>query len=265
MAKPNPRLAPLRAQVRKAHRAATNKVSRVKATTGAELSGTSHDPRGNIGNVKVLTEKQLAAQLRRLESFNSRSTQFVALKDGKPATRSAWNQHVKEQSALNAKKQTEHDSVKDIPAALGDETIGQRQAKMTADHAGAGNPAVNPFRPLNRLPGNFKDEKSLKKLTRDLQKRQNAKYDDKEHRENRKIFSKIIKDLGNDDLAKAVRKLTPKQFKYMWLYTGFVAALTKKYEMNKLVSKDEQPWYESVIEDAYSDIDVFIDWAKKIR
>jgi hypothetical protein len=260
----NSRLAAQRAEVLRLQRNAGKKISRIKSQ-GVVVAGTEFDVRKDRKLIAGYNEKQLAALAARLTSFNSRTMQFVPDREARPVPRTEWKKFKAAEQFLNTKKARELASVADMKMPIGDSTVGQRTAQMTADHAWAGNPAVNPFRPSNKLPTDIVSRRALKKLTKNLQKRQNAKYDDKEHRQNRKIYKKMFDDAGASDLAKRINKLTPKQFMFMWHYTGFVEAAKKKYVLKQLMGHMEVARHESVLHDAFTDMEKFVEWAEGIR
>lgn len=263
MAKP---LDSKRAQAIKLQRNAGKKISRNKSAQGAIIAGSEYDPRKALADISTMRGRDLDAHIRRLTKFNSRQTQFVAGHEGAPMPRSDWQAYIAAQNGLNTKKKREHDSVANIPLPLGDETIGQRTAKMTPDHAGAGNPAVNPFRPVNRKAGDIVSNKKLKELTKKLRKQQGSKWDAEEHIATRDIFSDMIGRIGAPELSDAVGKLSAKQFMMMWHYTDFARALSEWYHIVKeLVDGGEKEWYEDAIEDAFDDVWVYVRWAEKIK
>ena len=262
MAKP---LDSKRAEVLRLQRNAGKKISRVKGKQGAVVAGSEYDPRRALSDISTMRGRDLDAMIRRLTRFNSRDTQFVAGHEGVPMPRTDWRAYVAAQEGLNAKKKREHDSVKDIPMPLGDETIGQRTAKMTPDHAGAGNPAVNPFRPVNRLPGDITGTAKLKALTKKLRKQQGSKWDAEEHIATRNIFRDMIDKIGAPELAAAVGALSPKQFMVMWHYTSFASDLSRWYEVAKeLVDDGEKEWYDDSLADAFDNIWGHVRWAKEL-
>lgn len=266
MASKNPRLAAARAEVLRLQRNAGKKISRQKSSHNAHLAHTKYDPRVPRERVNMLNEKQLAALAGRLQAFNSRTTQFVGIHGGTAVPRSDWLAYKAEETKLNAKRAERLNKIKDIPMPIGDETVGEATAKMTPGHASMANPAVNPYRPLNRNPKGVMSRKALRDLMRDLKKKQKSKWDDEEHKTNRDTFRQMITRLGDTEMADAVGALTPKQFYMLWHHTDFVRNLSERYELaGNLLDDEDKAWHEQVIEDAFADNWIFIRWAQKIK
>ena len=263
MAKP---LDDKRALVLRLQRNTGKKISRNKSQNGTLLAGTEYDPRKALADISKMRGRALDAQIRRLTAFNDRSTQFVAGHEGVPLPRSDWRAYEAAQNGLNAKKKREHDSVKDIPLPHGDETIGQRTAKMTPDHAGAGNPAVNPFRPLNRQPSNITGTAKLRELTKKLRKQQGSKWDAEEYKATQAIYKAMVARIGAPELADAIGALSPKKFMLMWHYTKFAEDLSRWYHVAKeLVDDGEKEWYDDSIADAFDSVWDHVRWANALK
>jgi len=263
MAKP---LDDKRALVLRLQRNTGKKISRNKSQNGTLIAGTEFDPRKTLADISRMRGRALDAQIRRLTAFNDRSTQFVAGHEGVPMPRSDWRAYEAAQNGLNAKKKREYDSVKDIPLPHGHETIGDRTAKTTPTHPGAGNPAVNPFRPLNKQPFNITGTKKLRELTKKLRKQQGSKWDAEEYKITQDIYTQMITRIGNTDLADAVAALTPKQFMIMWHYTKFAEDLSRWYEIKKdLLDDGEKEWYDDSLANAHESIWDHVNWAKELK
>jgi hypothetical protein len=255
-----------RAQVIRLQRNAGKKISRNKSANGTIIAGSEFDPRKALDDISKMRGRDLDAQIRRLTRFNSRDTQFVAGHGGVPLPRTDWRAYEAAQNGLNAKKKREHDSVKDIALPHGDETIGQRTAKMTPDHAGAGNPAVNPFRPLTRQPSNITGTAKLKELTKKLRKQQGSKWDAEEYKATQAIYKAMVARIGAPELADAIGALSPKKFMLMWHYTKFAEDLSRWYHVVKeLVDDGEKEWYDDSIADAFESVWDHVNWAKKLK
>ena len=250
--KPNSRVAQLRAEVKRAHRAATQKISRAKSSKGVVLAGSEFDPRGDIGKVKVYTAKQLESQLARLKAFTARNAQFVADAKKNPIPLGEWKEYKAAETVYNNRVLNEFNAIKDVSIQVGNTsmTVGERAAKMRADHPLAGNPSVKaPHNAVVREPFNIKNRAALKKLTKDAKRKMDPEYDKSELKRQQAEMRQILDAIKSPKLDADIKKLTGQQFNLLWNWTPFADAASTWYEMvQKLVAGEDEPWHYDVIE-----------------
>ena len=221
---------------RKRHRAATRKISRLRAK-GVDVSGSSLDPRQDLGKIKKLNSKQLDAHIARLDKFVSRETSFVSGANKTPLTGSLWQQHQRLVAAVNKKNAKPYGNVKDIFLPSLGMTVDQFQGTKPT-HPVSGNPASRaPHLPIQRSSKGIPNDKQLKKLIKDLQAKLQPDYGDKIIRRERKTLGAFLKTIDKvsavKDISKDFRGLSDAQFAFMWNYTNFAAISSFDYEIAK--------------------------------
>lgn len=254
------------------HKAATRKVSRVKSTFGAEVSGTRYDPRRDPSKIKSYTTPQLKAYMRDLGRFNSRQTQFVAGADNVPLKRQTWQSYVQAEQAFNQRLNQRLDRVKDIRTPDGGMTLGERN-EMLPKHPVAGEGASGIARKeVHRGARQFPSEDKLVKMTRQIKEKSKRSQTQKELKAAQQSWIKISADLKNKSLSDAVKRLSPEQFDMLWNYTRFSTNVSLPYEIAKdmLSKKDKmseakqselQNQYDIQLREAHK----AIMWAEKIK
>lgn len=247
---------------------ANKKISRLRTKADVEVAGTRYDPRTTRRNIARYTEKQLDAYIARVSSFTDRGTQFVGDLDRRPIPSGEWRDYKRGERAHRKHMDDRFNSIKDIklPGAPGNpaaETIAQRRSKMTADRKLAGNPSVNdPFNPPARTPAGVKDRAALKKLTKDMKRKSERGWDDRELKRQIGEFSQMMKKVGDPELSKKIANLTTGQFFTLWNASNFATAVSTQYEQSQLMLRGkDQPYHEQLVRDAFSDAHRLVDWA----
>jgi len=260
-------LAEKRSQALHLQRRVNHKISRLRTKQDVEVAGSQYDPRRPVRNIKRYTQKQLDALIARQTQFVDRATQFVPDAQRRPIPASEFKPLHVAQVRLRERRQAELDAKRNTPTASGTETIGQRRDKMRSDRKMAGNPSVtDPYEPKVNASKDIANRKAVKKLLRDAQQKLNPGWEKKEFQRQIGEFSKMVGRIGDADLAAAVKKLSPAQFRTLWNDEGFAAAVSSQYEIVRtaLISEEDKPWHVQIIHDAFADARRMVDWAAKL-
>ena len=256
----------LRLEVERLRRAATRKVSRVKARTGARVSGTEFDPRRAPQQHKRYTRKQLETYQSELQSFLSRRNQFVPDASKRPIPRAEWQAYKRREKAYKDVAGKVYEQVKDVELPSG-ETIAQRLAKMDVLHKHMHNPTVNTiFDPHERNPGDVVSRKALDKLTRDLDRKSKPRNIKTMVRQAREQFGKMMSVVNAPELTRAVEGLSHDQFIALWNHTNFASAIAMSYDSaKKMLSPKEESWGHEKVRQQTNDAMELITWAKGLN
>ena len=262
----------LRAEIKRLRTNATKKASRIRVNHGANVTGSSFDPRRRAGVEKSYNKRQLETYKKNLESFLSRKTQFVGGAGNTPITRQDWLKYKKAETSYNDFVNKNFDSVRNYelpkpPTARRGETIGERMAKMTPDRREMRGSSVNsPYDPVVRDPFRVKGIEALRKLTEAAEKRLRDSQTGKDLKDAREQFSKMKAYIGKDDpIFKDIDSLTDDQFSVLWFFTPFADQVSMEYNILQLLNEGKGKAFAaptiSNARDTYSEL---IDWAKKI-
>lgn len=257
----------LRAEAAKRHRAATNKISRLKQNRNVEISGSKADPRREKANIKRYTASQLRTYIKELNSFIDRKVQFVPDAHRRPVAGSLWDQYKALETRYNARVERELDKYRDIKIPKSNMTVGQRLAMMTPDHPRMGGSVAvhSPYEPINRKPTAAASAKAVRRLIRDMKNRLKPDYFDRNAESGRDVANKMLALFHRPDLNDKLNALTNKQFSFLWNLTGFATALSLGYEgaLSQL-SDDEKPWHTQAIEHAIEDAIDEVKWVSEL-
>ena len=263
MVSPQNDIAALRARVAKAEQSAARKIQRNKREKGVELAGSQFDPRKPSANINSMRSRDLLAYERRLKSFTNRRTQFEAGVRGAPLPRQDWERYKATETKLRAQAEKALEPMKDVKLpGPGDETVGQRAAKIRTKHPTATNQG---YLPPERQPKNVKDADSLKKLTASNRKRMTKKFRVDEHERARVEFGKMVEVFKDDSLSKAIDKLTTAQFDMLWNLTKFADAVSLTYHHIKSKNTAKQQAPQEVIESQLSQAKTLVEWVSQFN
>ena len=120
----------LRAEAKRLQRNAGNKISRLESK-GIRARGSEFDPRIASKRIDGMNSRQLNSHIRRLNSFNARSNQFVSVGDSKPLPLAEWRAYKKAEAAHNRMVQARIDQVGKIGSPESMMTLEQRLAMRT--------------------------------------------------------------------------------------------------------------------------------------
>ena len=238
-----------REQVRKLHRAATAKLSRLRAK-GVDLGGSKDDPRRDLGKVKRYTGKQLSAYLSELQSFTSRKTSFVPGIKGKPLSGSLWNEYLSVQKAYNAMTDKGFREVKDIFLPSHGTTIEGLQASKPL-HPISGNPATRaPNIPVDRSPKGIPDDRAIRRLIKDLRNKMSPSYQADLVKRNKNTAMKMLVGIGDLAIIEDIGSMSKKKFATLWNYTKFAEVASFDYAIAKSQYHDNKTlaWHDSAFD-----------------
>lgn len=256
----------LRSLARKRHQAATRKVSRLKAG-GAVIAGTANDPRRNLADVSKMTTREAKAYIRRLDTFNSRETQFVPGARGAVLQGKLWAEHQKLQGQLNAEKRAGLSTIKDLFIPHTGMTIGERVAMSTPNHPVTHPPAsYAPHLQFSTSSRGIPNDEALKKLIKDLKSQVNGKFFKRKAKYQRVAADKIVDGISNTSLADKYKTLSPAEFNILWNYTDFARITSLDYVNRKNVLHDQKElaWYDERMDVQIREANQLIDEVKAL-
>ena len=257
----------LRGEVARLRKAATRKVSRVKKTSGAELSGSAFDPRRAPHREAKYTKSQLATYKRELQGFLARSNQFVGLAEGQAVPRGKWERYKSLESQHNARVNEGYQKVANIELPSG-EPIASRMARSTPDHRHMRSAQVNAlYDPIQREPQQVNSLKGLDKLIAQYMDRVgNKNWRQEKVATGRRVFDAMADRIGNEELADKMAELTDEQFDVLWNYTDFPREMSLDYQHMKLLhEKRDVPYMRQASENAAAGYADRIKWAKGLQ
>lgn len=216
------------------HKAVTRKVSRQKASTGVEISGTEYDPRTDMSFIRTATASELRALVRKQNKFLDRQTQFVPDADLKPLPKKIWQEYVKAEARKHEFVKKTYAEFKDVEIGPSGMTVDSRMAAITPLHAHMGQHTTdNPYKLSKRASTSVYGVSGLKKLI-DHTKRLATQKHQKEALDNHRLgVAKMLDAIGNDEMSQKLSKLTSKQWAYLWKYTPFAANIKPTYQHYK--------------------------------
>ena len=214
------------------------------------------DPRKPGKWVAHASSRELNAQIKRLETFNSAKTQFFGDASGRPMPKASWGEYKKVERELNKWRGDFFDSVKGTRLANGttiEQAVGLRGYKYHAK--------IDDFvKEKNVDHTAFTSEKALKRRTSELRKinREGAKGMTARARNH---FASIAADSMMDGLpiVDRVKGLSDDQFLVLWTSTDFQKQLSTVYQALRaglLDNYNTEPY-----EQALENVNELLDWA----
>ena len=234
MAKKDAELLALRAQLIQRQRAAANKISKNRRQRGVEIAGTQFDPRVSRETIARLSKASLKKRLSTVDSFVSRSTQFVPGHEGTPLPRNDFNQARALVERAKAKRQSWENQISAITLPNSSETIGQRRAKMRGPHSRGGGAANAPeVLPINFDEMRFTSAEGLKVFMKNISKLNKTGHKPGSVQLWRDQYNQMLGTIGGTrgaQMKAAGDALTDKQFSVLWNDTPFSTAISIEYE-----------------------------------
>lgn len=245
----------LRDEVKRRQRAASAKVSRLRAKN-VEISGSQFDVRRDPSKITRYNRPQLESYLSQLNTFTSRSNQFVAGSGGAPIRASKWREFQAEQRKFNAKVQRAYEPIKDLGNPAAGMSIVQYDETIRPNRvAAAGRASHRPMSPRDVQVHRVPDEKALDILTRDMRRRNRREYMPEELSKQRKQLKQMLNTIGVPEYLDLAGKLTDDQFDVIFNYMQFAEDVSLRYTMMQTQSRSiKDQTYESVLEDNASGI-----------
>ena len=263
--RPSPELAALRAQVIRAHKNATRKVSRLRNQVGVELSGSNADVRRPLSKVRKYNATQLTKYAAELQQFNSRGAQYVRGAGRQPISGDLWKRYQGVESRVHAIFNAQYEKYKDLKLPRGDETVNDRMWKMRPKHRAMANMAVNSmFDPVKRASKGVMSDKALVKLIGEQENKLKPEYISKRIAEHRDTVEKLMDVVGDAKLGELVGSLNDEQFFVLFEYSGFVESLSTWYEITMMATAKRLVWHDTIQNDMFEDTWLLAKWAKKL-
>lgn len=225
----------LRKLARTRHRAANNKVSRLKNDKGVIIAGSDYDPRRNLTAIKRYNKTQLNAYINQLNAFTGRKTQFVSGVEGQPLSAAKWSEYKAAENAYNQIAGKYMKSIGDIVIPGSGLTVAQREAAMRNTMFGVDKSASNRrFSPRDRNPSNVNGDKALDTLIKEMRVKSTRKYSRQETARGRYEAQKMLDALGDARLSASLRNTDDDAFNLLWHHTSFANDLSEDYAMHGL-------------------------------
>lgn len=266
----NPELAVLRSLAIRKTRNASDKIRRIRqAENGPIVAGTSHDPRREFSKINKYNSRQLHAYIKQLNTFNARTTQFVADSKKRPMPIKLWQKYKSQEDAMNERKAKEFNRVKDMRLPNG-MTIGEYDAMTTPAVPQMANPAINsPYAKTNRKSRAVVSEKALKKLTKDSSGKWTKTDLRKRTQEGRRIANDMLSLINDNELMGRLDSLSDSQFNVLWNYSkAFAHNLTLLYALVQKRMREgdnlEDGYISAVEYSAYDEVRELVDWAEEL-
>ena len=221
-------------QALRLHRAATRKISRIKATNGTEVSGSKYDPRQSPDWIRNATDAQLGALIRKQTKFLDRTTQFVPDAQLKPLPQKLWQAFKQAEAKKNLFVQDNYEPYKDIEIGPAGMSVDSRMRTITPLHAHMGERTTdNPYKKANKSSTSVYGEAGLKALIKDMRSKSTKAHQQKSLGHHRDGVIKMAQDIGDPLLEHKVKSLTKAQWLVLWKYTQFGRLIKVPYQHYK--------------------------------
>lgn len=276
------------ADVKKLHRGANNKVSRLKGKE-INVAGTEHDVRRDIKKVSRYTAKQLATYKSQLESFNDRSTRFIGDANGNPMDLEAYKIYKEREKAVKAKQAKQHAKIANIKLPIPgvdkkgnatfkssprSQTVNERNVRILPTRpAGKDRTTNSTFKTAERKPRNFKSEKSLEVMSKAMAKRLDPNYRKEQIAEQRRILGDMLNVINAKKLTVDLHRLSDDQFDLMWNNTSMPDDVKEMYLIMKKALEADYDDDQEKLDAFYNDendthierIGLWLDWAGSVK
>jgi hypothetical protein len=250
----------LRAELKKARQAVTNKINRVQKSTGAKVGGSEFDPRRRAGIENQYNAKQLQSHLSELKDFMRRGNQFVALSGGAPATKGEWYVYKRREQAQAAAREAYQAVQAKIDTPSGYTALQNKQNATEGPNA----IVQGPYRTIDRSPSDVASRSALKSLSENLLNQIKPNYLAGKIGQGRENLYKALEIMGDDDEMARLTYLSDAQFDAFWFGTNIGEAVFMKYnlEHNNSDGSRKERWQDRAIAGAAEDLGEYITWAE---
>ena len=226
----------LRALARKRQRAVGKKISRIRRQVGAEIAGTSYDPRKPSSNINKLNRNQLRSYINKLNAFQSRQNQYVQLSGNVPLPRKTWLAYVKPQEKVNKLANTLDKFINPISVVNNNpndiNTIGLQKSMLgKKEYPRMTGAAMTPFRRSELLSYKVKSAEAVGILTRNALKQSSPGFLKSQVKTFRKqVESALDKMAGSEEMKQSFNELSDFQFLALWERPGTFENFFARYE-----------------------------------
>jgi len=223
----------IRKEIDKKYKAVTNKISRTKRTTGANVAGSEFDPRMDSGaHNRMRSEARASQYLDRLNLFMSRNNQFIAGSGGAPLPKGYFNKIFKStEKELNTVQDVRDATIGAIQGPEGF-TIAQKQ---TALPQAGGASVYGPYKRFDREASDITSFSAMKKLQADMVKQIRPDYLPTKINAERERLDKVIDYLGENgsEIGEAIQGMDDYEFDLFWFGTTAASGIFLFYELEK--------------------------------
>lgn len=255
----------LRAEVLKRHKAANNKVNRLKRQ-GVELSGTVYDVRRDPANVRRYNARQLQSYLGQLNDFMRRGNQFVAGNEGVPIRRGVWERYKRTEREYMDFVNQHYAAVKDTFVPRLGFTVEEfdRKVRPKRDRGKGGIP-----RPLEMFPeisaAGVVSEDRLEAIRQSLNKKLRPGFvPDLAKRQKFQILQSVAA-FGDPEIDRLANDLTLDQVDTLFNYTDAPRDLFAAYRMAQLMAANQADEVDArILEDDRAEVLDWLKWAKTL-
>jgi len=263
MPRRNDDLEALRAEVRRRHKAATSKVSRLRSR-GVEVSGTNYDIRRDLSKVKRYNATQLRAYATQLNSFVDRSNAFVPGDSGVPLPAAKWREYKRLEKRYNEIGNREFTKVENM--FLPGSTTKVRERRQMLDKSALSGGAMNdPYAEINRKSKGITSIEALERITEQMRSKTTREYLPSELKKSRAQLNEMLTTIGKAEYIEQANSLSEHQFNILWNYTNFANEISLDYEIMKARARGEKERvHEKLHEDANHAIADQLQWASFI-
>lgn len=209
---------------------------------GVKLSGTNFDPRISTDRIARMTRSQLNSLSGSLDSFMSRSNQFVGDFKGAPIHISVWREFKKSEARYNKRLTDNYNRFKDISITPMKKTVDERRKHITPAFPHMANSAVNaPYEESNIKPTQIAGKNAMAKMIGIMGKKADKGYTRSELARSRVEFQQMIDIVGDKDLESKFKDLTDDQVHLLWNYTNFTTRLSVSYSVKMRIERAKKP------------------------
>ena len=231
------RIDDLRALAKKRQRAVSNKISRIRTQVGAEVKGSTFDPRKSNDDISKMRSRDLERHIAKLNSFMNRKTQFVPGTANVALPRAKWQNVVRVQTPVNQLHNQLSAAFNNIPLPGNKpgspNTIGLRKAMTMPTMQGDAN---QPFNVSSLDSRTVPSLEALDRLEKRALKQSSPGYAHRAVKGYRQRVDKALEAMSAEGTREEFNKLSDFQFYAMWGTPGigvFERIFSKYEEMQK--------------------------------
>jgi hypothetical protein len=237
----------LRAELRRVRANTSAKISRVKKSTGANIAGSSYDPRPAVGHEKRLNSKQLRSAIAKMQEFNRPSVKFVALHNGAPLSKMEWARY---QSKVNLRNIKAEKFTKDLANATFpgmEETPAAHQAKLYEKADGG---TIGPFDIVGNRPQDLTGLAAIKKMEAKINRELKPNFREKKMAIARQQLKNAMINMGQDTAdIQAIEELNDWQFNLIWFGSPIPEAAFQQYGAHMAIEGGSaKDWQVNIVE-----------------
>lgn len=251
----------LRQEIKRRRSAVTNKIARTKRVNGASVAGSEFDPRRDHNAIKRYNGAQLRRYLGELNSFMSRSNQFVAGDRGAPLPRNMVRELERKVNNFKTAGDKHMESIGDVMVTPIGRTVSEFYSDRTKNRRGA---TVNtPYGATIKSATGITSVKALKEIMAQVDKMNSKSFMPDKIAQGRHNLIKALSMMGRDADIAEVNELTDYQFDVLWFGSPFAEIVFTNYDVHqeRIAGTRKERWQDKVISDNAILIPEFLEWA----